>query len=60
MLTATVIFSIGIAAAYRDREWVVERLNDILRLLNLPDFRAYSPSTPWTYTLLNFLILGGF
>ena len=60
MLTTTVISIIVIGIAYYQREWLVEQLNNLLHWLNLPDFRDLSLSNPWTYTLINILILGVF
>jgi hypothetical protein len=60
MLTTTVLSMIVIGIAYYQREWLVEQLNNLLHWLNLPDFRDLSLSNPWTYTLINILILGVF
>jgi hypothetical protein len=60
MLTTTVISIIIIGIAYFQREWLFDRLNDLLRFLNLPDIRDLTLTNPWTYTLVNILILGVF
>jgi hypothetical protein len=60
VLTTTTISIIVIGVAYFEREWLLNTLNDLLHWLNLPDLRDLSLSNPWTYTLINALILGVF
>lgn len=60
VLTTTIISIAVIGIAYFEREWLLTMLNQLLHLINLPDIRTLSLSNPWTYTLLNALILGVF
>jgi hypothetical protein len=60
VLTTTLISILIIGIAYFEREWLFARLNDLLRLLNLPNIRDLTLSNPWSYTLANILILGVF
>jgi hypothetical protein len=49
-----------IGIGYFERQWLTDRLNDLLTLFNLPSIRDLTLSNPWTYTLVNLAILSIF